>query len=281
MKKITDKEKMEIVEKYKSNKYNFSDIGKLHKISSTTVSKIIKSEQIENNIMYRKKKRKYTLNENYFDVIDTEHKAYFLGLLYADGCNYEKKNVIYLKLQEKDKEILEKFNLAIESNRPLGFIKKKKESHQNSFVLSISSNLMSKKLAELGCFQKKSLTLKFPTEEQVPNHLIRHFIRGYFDGDGSFTKYKDSKRDYYRMTVSIIGTIYFTTILKEIIKHKLNINCNLRIRKGKEDKTTRNLIFGGKNICEKFLNWIYNDCTFYLNRKYQKFQNCINNQPQL
>jgi len=42
-------------------------------------------------------------------------------------------------------------------------------------------------LIALGCIPRKSLLLKFPTSNQVPEHLIRHFIRGYFDGDGHFT----------------------------------------------------------------------------------------------
>ena len=29
--------------------------------------------------------QKYSLNDDYFSVIDNEHKAYWLGFLYADG----------------------------------------------------------------------------------------------------------------------------------------------------------------------------------------------------
>lgn len=39
-------------------------------------------------------------------------------------------------------------------------------------------------LINKGCGINKSLILKFPDETQVPQNLISHFIRGYFDGDG-------------------------------------------------------------------------------------------------
>lgn len=53
--------------------------------------------------------RKYKLNENYFDKIDIEEKAYFLGLLYADGYIFTLRSNKYvrLQLQKIDKHILE------------------------------------------------------------------------------------------------------------------------------------------------------------------------------
>ena len=52
-------------------------------------------------------KRKYDVNDNYFDIIDSQEKAYIFGLFYADACNYEYNGRIKIDLQEDDKEILE------------------------------------------------------------------------------------------------------------------------------------------------------------------------------
>lgn len=52
------------------------------------------------------KLRKYSLNESYFEKIDSEEKAYFLGFLFSDGS--VSKYSLNLSLAEVDKEILEK-----------------------------------------------------------------------------------------------------------------------------------------------------------------------------
>jgi transposase len=58
--------------------------------------------------------RKYTVNHGYFNEIDTEEKAYFLGLLYADGCNVKGNNAVVLCLAEQDIDMLKRFATAIE-----------------------------------------------------------------------------------------------------------------------------------------------------------------------
>lgn len=94
--------------------------------------------------------RKYSLNQNYFDCIDTEAKAYYLGLLYADGYNNEKGGEIHLSLQEEDKLILEKFLKELKSNQTLIFLnlQEKNKNRKNIYRLSISSKQISKRLRE-------------------------------------------------------------------------------------------------------------------------------------
>ena len=98
----------QIVDLYKSN-YSITKINKLLNINRDVISRHLK----ESGIIIRQKGedlRKYPLNEHYFDNIDCEDKAYFLGLLFADGCNHrDNKYKITISLQEEDKEILSKF----------------------------------------------------------------------------------------------------------------------------------------------------------------------------
>lgn len=215
--------------------------------------------------------QKYQINENYFNKIDTEDKAYFLGLLYADGYNNEEKYCISINLQELDKDILEKFKISIESNRPLSYIiyKNKKYDNcnrQNQFKLNISNKKLSKQLSRLGCVQRKSLILKFPTKKQVPNKYLKDFIRGYFDGDGGFSLYYD-KNNWRKMTAEIISSEYFCYSLKDFLTKKLNIG--IWINKSKKAKTLK---ISGTNQVMKFLDWIYKDSKVYLNRKYNKYK---------
>lgn len=68
---------------------------------------------------------KYTFNKDYFERIDSKDKAYFLGLLYADGCNSisatQGQCTIVINLHEKDRSILDIFNKYIGSNKPLSY----------------------------------------------------------------------------------------------------------------------------------------------------------------
>ena len=119
--------------------------------------------------------RKPQVKEDFFDVINEEEKAYFLGLLYSDGNIHTKYNAIVLKLQKRDKEILSKLSHLI-----LG--KEKLLVSENNYVLQFSSQHIKQRLIEIGCHPNKTFTLIFP---DLPSNMIQHFIRGYFDGDGS------------------------------------------------------------------------------------------------
>lgn len=206
-----------------------------------------------------KRRRIYPLNESFFDIIDTEEKAYFLGFLYADGCNHIAKGCVSLSLQEKDKEILEKLSKLLQPSKPLHKYKNNTgfETKQSQYKLVISSRHISEKLVSLGCMGAKTMILKFPTEEQLPKKLHRHFIRGYFDGDGCVES----------NGASLMGTLDFCKYLKDLVKENLKINFYLRLKK--KYPTTE--------ICLKcksariFLKWIYNDSNIFLKRKYEKY----------
>lgn len=203
--------------------------------------------------------RKYLLNENFFSVIDTEEKAYFLGFLFADGYINEKLNMVDLTLHHKDSEILEKFVKELYSNdRPLKIIR-------NDYLrLVINSEKIITDLKKHGCFQKKTFKLEFPTT--IENNLIKHFMRGYFDGDGSI--YINEKS----LTFSIVGTENFITKYKEIlIKECLLSDTKLGIRHKERNNNIRSLVFGGNIIINRIYHFLYDNSSIYLSRKKTKF----------
>lgn len=86
--------------------------------------------------------RKYDLDKNYFDNIDTPNKAYILGFLYADGNVRKDKYVMQITLQEEDKHILEKFKIELNTNRPLYFKESKNKNIKNTYTLVINNKHM-------------------------------------------------------------------------------------------------------------------------------------------
>ena len=137
--------------------------------------------------IYTTMKRKYNVNDVYFNKIDTEEKAYWLGFLLADGCIHERdgQDRLSLVLGIKDKNHLEKFKKSLSFEGPIIDYTKK----SGLFIglihsyIRITSQLLVNDLAKVGCMPRKTLTLEFPI---IYDELRHHFIRGYFDGDGNF-----------------------------------------------------------------------------------------------
>ena len=221
----------------------------------------------ENNFIKRKrakksfqKRFKYNFNQDYFKQIDTPDKAYFLGLLYADGCNT--RYGLSIGLQESDKNILELLKNYINYTGSI-FIKPQK-NYKNMAVLDIKSIELSNQLSNLGCIPAKSLTLKFPTEEQVPTHLIHHFMRGYFDGDGCLGHYKKG------CVFEVLGTYSFVEEFQKILIKKCGLN-KVRLFQTK-NRITTNLSYAGTLQVIKIRDYLYRDCgDLYLKRKKEKF----------
>jgi hypothetical protein len=215
--------------------------------------------------------RRYPLNEHYFDKIDDQNKAYFLGFLYADGCNRTKLTT--LKLQAKDKEILEKLNRLINENRPLSHIKNvtytdqkgAKHKCQDAYQINIGSTYVCDQLRNWGVVERKTDKLIFP--QFLTDDLIAHFIRGYFDGDGSIyiTFPRKNKTPSFHVNFST-KTLNFAEGLKEKIETILNIKTYLR--KGKNIYT---LHISSHQSVYKFCDFIYKDSNLFLRRKFDKF----------
>lgn len=261
--KLTDQNKIDIVDLYINKKMSCIKIAKIFKVTKQSVLKILKARNIQIRTI-SESNRRYSLNEAYFQTIDTENKAYFLGLMYADGYNQESQYNSSISLQSKDSYILESFRNDIGYLKPLKLINKGK-NRQQQYRLSITSKKISKDLAKLGCFQAKSLTLKFPTKDQVPEHLLRHFIRGYIDGDGCISFSGTC------IILNITSTIMFCEKLQELIYKLFKINGYINNKKNNK-KTTRTWTLWGNDKVVKILDWIYEDSNIFLTRKNNKYK---------
>jgi len=218
--------------------------------------------------------RKDLFNQNYFETIDTFDKAYFLGLLMADG--YVNHKYIKLSLQEDDKPILEKFKSIVNSNREFYFTDKRriKKKSKNQFVFALYSVKMVRDLEKYGVIKAKSHKTYFPN---IPEEFYSHFIRGVFDGDGCLTISKKGDAQFY-----IIGNDLLIKKIQEILMKE----CNLKETKLKHDKlhkdNTISIAYGGNRQIERIGNYLYQSCEdLFLARKKEKFdkiKNRINRQ---
>lgn len=235
-------------------------VAKYFNMSIGPIKKILKSNGVHLT------NRRYKVNHNYFDNIDTEEKAYWLGFLYADGYIRERDsgNSLEMKLSVKDKHHLELFRKNIESNHVIvdGYnnVKYKggiSRSHMSS--LAIYSKQLVKSIKSQGFHSRKTFTIENP---KIDNCLVHHFIRGYFDGDGSF---RFIEKQTNESSIACASENFRKFIIDELSKSEIKTNyyggISIFIQNKKENK--------------KFYNYIYKNATIYLERKkeiYERFR---------
>ena len=261
---LTQDDIKDIIQKYQDG-HSIAEIGKFHRKTGKDISSLLKENNVD-IIGSEIKNRKYTIDENYFDCVDSDEKAYIIGLLMSDG-NITRNN-ISISLQESDKDVLDKINKLVGSNRPLHYIKMndKNKKWKNQYKLSITNKHMANRLKELGIIENKSLTLNYPY--WLSDSLFPSFLRGVIDGDGTISK--------ERCRVRIIGTKMLLDGIHLKLK-SLGIHSAFYHSKHHNDATW-NLYIGGKNNSIFLLNMLYKNSTIHIERKYQTYmEKYINN----
>lgn len=211
---------------------------------------------------------KYTKNDNFFSQ-ETPESFYWAGFIAADGCITEKlKNNKYfirglsLELSILDIEHLQKFINAIEYTGDIKIYDK--AAGRKSASLRISSSIIINDLKKFNIVPRKSLIYTFP-QLLIDHKLVNHFMRGYFDGDGSFFMKKET-RGKDQLCMSICGTKEF---LQEYV-NILNKKCNIKLGNIILDTKIHKIRCGGNTKTGKIRDYLYFDSNknIYLDRKY-------------
>lgn len=216
---------------------------------------------------------KKEFNSHYFDSIDTEEKAYWLGFICADGCvSYNKHTKSYqfkITLQQSDKDFLKKFIEAIDGNFDikLNTTKTKFNSTYKKYDIcevSFRDKIFTSNLLKYFSTNKTEY-LRIP--KQIPSYLIRHFIRGFSDGDGCFYC-NIQKRD---KSYEIVGKCY--DMLSDIKNEFQKNNIKSEIYR----KRQTNWKIGVYRIEDliKLKSYLYDGATIFMDRKYKKSQEII------
>lgn len=209
---------------------------------------------------------KYTYNRGYFDEIDTEEKAYWLGFIYADGCVTKTKvnAELSIELNIKDFNHLKKFNKSIGGNVEVGtrdrFDERTKNTYNMCFIRVYSIEFVDG-LLKHGVFPNKHNDIKFP---ELRKDLVNHFIRGYFDGDGCISV--EVRKKIIRCDFSSKAKDFLDSIRDILYNEKIHTYYTL------EKSGVNRLCISGMIETDLFLKYIYKDATIYLDRKYSKWK---------
>lgn len=204
-------------------------------------------------------KKPYAGDPDYFKVIDTHLKAYFLGFIAGDGCITGVRKTLTITLNSKDVCVLEKFCEEIGSERgpyDLGM--------KNQVRFTHTSKGMSDNLETYGIGPRKSLTME-DFISKVPEQYRNSAILGLFDADGSFTvrdvPYKTTS--HRKQAVQIRCT---EPVALAIVRESHVTSYHLSTR-----DAIPNIAISSLNNCVRFYKYIYKDCPFFLSRKHDKF----------
>jgi len=266
--------KDDIITDYK-NGLNCYQIAKKYNTTNTSVAKILKLNNIKIIPYHLKSAKKYDFNENYFDLIDTKEKAYWLGLIYADG-NISKDS-LRISLKISDIDILKQFKDCIEytgdikiSRKKDNIIYGKKCNFEDTATINIYSKHIFNTIQKWGVVPNKTHLLTFPSF--LKKELIKSFMLGYFDGDGGVSLTKKTGE----INISIIGTEAFILEYQNILIKELGFKkTKLYERYPERNTNTRSFNYGGNKQLSKFIKWLYKDEPIFLSRKYNKLINNV------
>jgi hypothetical protein len=205
------------------------------------------------------KRRKYTLNESYFEKIDTAEKAYILGFIYADGNIDKQKRALAIHLKKDDVFILNFIKKSLNSNQPFMIYDDK------YILLKITSKKLCSDLVRANIQPNKTYVTK-----SLPynGEFFSHFLRGFFDGDGSIWSAKNNPHDY---GASFTNNLYVLTEIKDFLKNKLNINSHIRHEKDEGNNFSCSLKIRGSVQLKTIYDFLYKDDFFSLKRKKDRF----------
>lgn len=198
--------------------------------------------------------------------VESEIEAYLLGLFYADGCVAKFENNAYrifrIAFSEKDKDFLQKI-IDIVNEKLCTQYSIKRIDKLNAYYFGIYKKEFIKNIIRLGISPNKTYENDDFVFQNVPSNFKRHFIRGYFDGDGCISFYKQKNR----CTVSIVSLNHM--LLKAIQEYVQSIFGFGTIR------TTKNR-YSEYQICgnisaKTFMDWLYQKSVYYLQRKYERY----------
>lgn len=197
-------------------------------------------------------------NHSFFNVIDSEIKAYLLGFIFGDGNVCKKQNSISVGVSKSDFYITELMQKHLNS-------KIKIHTTDTHSIYSVTSEILKRDLKDKGVIPNK--TYEGMCIRNVPEEFYPHLIRGFFDADGCV--YKSGKtRRIVEFTCSSLE------FLEEIKRYftKNNIISIITLDKKKENRIQiyRLKIFRASES-EKLFNLMYCNSSYYLERKYVKF----------
>lgn len=252
-----------------TNKYldlgTIKAVAHYYNANSSTMARFFKRYNIEYI-----QKHKNNFNESFF-YNDSANAFYLAGFIAADGNISNQKYRITIELAEKDLDFLERMKCLINYNGDLirSVVKNSKRDLKwkdtVNYSLKFSSKQVVEDLSRFNIVSRKTKIYDFP--DWLINHpLVNHFMRGYFDGDGHIGLKKTKLRFH------LSGNYVFLTNFQYILERECDIAHNNIFTR---PNGLSCLEYQGNIIASKIYQFLYNNSTFHLDRKYKVYKDFL------
>lgn len=274
------KKKLLLFEKYLLEGYNIKESSEKSGIKYGSTYNYIKKY----NFKTPNKGIRLKSDNSYFENINTEYKAYILGFFIADGYIEKNSGRICFNNSIDDISIIKEIQSQICPDSKLLYSNKQNQVkfRKEQVTLRFINKTIYKDLVEkYDIISAKTFNENYIFDfSKIPEHLIHHFIRGYFDGDGSvsFIPKSANKQLFFNFSF-IFNSKYFAKQFAEIFQNKFNIIPVIYDYIGKtSDYFSLRFNYNHKrqNKIREIYNWLYKDSNIYLERKKIKFEQYLN-----
>ena len=262
-KQITEELKEDIKKFYHSKPMSLSTVCEKYGLSHPTICTILKDE-----IKYKKASIfNPELVETYFENIDSEIKAYFIGLIIADGNVFVESNKtsnrqasISITLDSNDEYILEKFKEEVKTNTSVS------HDGRGCSQISIRSDRMSRDLSKYGIVPRKSFCTYLPL---LDSNMMPHLIRGILDGDGSVNAHMLQSGRFLH-SISFCGTNRLMNDISEYLYNNVNLEVKPKVYDYK-DRLLSEISIRNINDMVRLGKYIYDNSSIHLVRKKETY----------
>lgn len=244
-------------------------------------------ELIKQCPLFKNGTSKREIRHNFFNNINFEEQAYLLGFIFADGCVNEERHTLSININKQDQYIIdllkdispEAYTREQKSYKSIATVRGRQVKNHGSIRTNISSKILIEDLKKYGVIQNKTYTdMHLPIVSD--DILLKHFIRGYFDGDGCFTysirKSNPKNREInYRISAHWTICCKTSSILLEMQKYFTSFGIKTNINYIKRDDMY-NLTTSSRKEIIKIFNLLFHNCNYSLPRKYNKIKYYVN-----
>lgn len=244
-------------------------------------------ELIKQCPLFKNGTSKREIRHNFFNNINFEEQAYLLGFIFADGCINEERHTLSININKQDQYIIdllkdispEAYTREQKSYKSIAKVRGRQVKNHGSIRTNISSKILIEDLKKYGVIQNKTYTdMHLPIVSD--DILLKHFIRGYFDGDGCFTysirKPNPKNREInYRISAHWTICCKTSSILLEMQKYFTSFGIKTNINYIKRDDMY-NLTTSSRKEIIKIFNLLFHNCNYSLPRKYNKIKYYVN-----